>query len=80
MLQFPIDIYTYCVYNMCKKGVEKLSKVRVNISIEPDTHERIKQYAFENHMNVSQAITKLIWDANVKNAQLKGQMSFAEVK
>lgn len=52
------------------------NKVRVNISITPDTHERLKQYAFENHKTVSQAITDWIWTEKVKNSQIRGQESF----
>ena len=48
-------------------------KVRVNISITQDTSERLKQYAYEHHTNVSQAITDWIWSEKVKNANLPGQ-------
>ena len=50
-------------------------KMRINISITPDTAERLKQYAYENHTNVSQAITDWIWSEKVKNAQVRGQES-----
>ena len=55
-------------------------KVRVNISVEPDTAERLKQYAFENHTTVSGAIEHWIWSTKVKNEQLRGQMSFVDKK
>ena len=55
-------------------------KVRVNISVEPDTAERLKQYAFENHTTVSAAIEHWIWSVKVKNEQLRGQMSFIDKK
>ena len=55
-------------------------KVRVNISVEPDTAERLKQYAFENHTTVSAAIERWIWSTKVKNEQLRGQMSFTDKK
>lgn len=32
----------------------------VSICLEPEDHERIKQYAKQNYMSVSQVITKLI--------------------
>ena len=51
------------------------SKKRVNIYIAVDTDERLRQYAYENHLTISGAITKLVWDAKVKNEQLRGQMS-----
>lgn len=46
---------------------------RVTISLSPDTDERLKQYAFENHTNVSQAITDWIWSVKVKNENVRGQ-------
>ena len=48
-------------------------KKRITISVSPDTEERLKQYAFENHTNVSQAITDWIWSAKVKNENVRGQ-------
>lgn len=54
-----------------------MAKKRVNISIEEDTLERLKQYAYENHISagVSGAITDLVWKAKIKNEQVRGQMS-----
>lgn len=52
-----------------------MAKVRVNISVEEDTLERLKQYAYENHTTVSGAITDWIWSAKVKNTNVRGQMS-----
>lgn len=49
-------------------------KKRVNIYISEDTAERLKQYAWENHTNVSHAITEWIWHAKVKNDQVRGQI------
>lgn len=40
---------------------------RINISIAEDTEERLKQYAYEHHTNVSQAITDLIWSAGIQS-------------
>lgn len=48
-------------------------KVRINISVTPDTEERLKQYAYEHHKTVSQAITDWIWSASVTNGQIRGQ-------
>ena len=48
---------------------------RLNISLSGDTVERLDQYAYEQHCNSrSQAITHLLWEAKVKNAQLRGQI------
>lgn len=50
-----------------------MGKIRVNISVTEDTAERLKQYAYENHKNVSQAITDWIWKEKVKGDQVRGQ-------
>ena len=52
-----------------------MTKVRVNISIDEDTIERLKQYAYENHSTVSQVITDMAWKLKVKNEQVRGQKS-----
>lgn len=57
-----------------------MAKVRVNVSLDPDTHERLKQYAYEHHVTVSQAITDWIWGAKVKNENVRGQMSLPPAK
>ncbi len=36
-------------------------KTKVNLSLDFDTAERLKQYAFEQHKTVSQAVTDWIW-------------------
>lgn len=55
-----------------------MAKVRVNVSLEQDTHDRLKQYAFENHTTVSAAITDWIWAQKVKNENFMGQMSILD--
>lgn len=55
-------------------------KIRVNISITEDTAERLKQYAYEHHTNVSQAITDWIWSEKVKNENLRGQTTIQRRK
>ena len=55
--------------------VKMANKKRVNISVTPDTEERLKQYAFENHKSVSQSITDWIWGEKVKNETIRGQQS-----
>jgi len=50
-------------------------KQRMNISVTEDTAERLKQYAWEHHTTVSQAITDWIWSAKVKNEQVRGQIT-----
>lgn len=57
-----------------------MAKVRVNVSLDPDTHERLKQYAYEHHVTVSQAITDWIWSTKVKNENVRGQMTLPTAK
>lgn len=54
-------------------------KKRINISVAEDTAERLKQYAWEHHKNVSQAITDWIWSVKVKNEQIRGQKNIREM-
>ena len=47
-----------------------MAKQRVNITLEPDTVERLRQYACENHLDsISAAITKLTWSAQLQEDQ-----------
>lgn len=65
-------------YNVCMIYTRKdvvMAKERVNISLSPDTVERLKQYAFEQHKTVSQVNTDWTWAAKVKNEQIRGQIS-----
>lgn len=52
-----------------------MKKVRLNLSLDEDTLERMCQYAWENHSTLSKAVTDLIWAAKVKNTQVRGQLS-----
>lgn len=54
-------------------------KRRVNISVTEDTAERLKQYAWEHHKTVSQAVTDWIWSVKVKNEQIRGQKNLGEM-
>ena len=54
-------------------------KRRVNISVTEDTAERLKQYAWEHHKTVSQAVTDWIWSVKVKNEQIRGQRNLGEM-
>lgn len=51
----------------------RMAKERLNITVTSDTKERLKQYAFEHHTSISQAITDWIWHEKVKNEQIRGQ-------
>ncbi len=43
-----------------------MSKVRVNISLSPETHQRLKEYASSKHSTVSQVITDWIWNLDIE--------------
>lgn len=47
---------------------------RVTISLDDETHERLKQFAYERHMSVSQVIRQWIWQQKIKNENLRGQL------
>ena len=53
-----------------------MSKIRMNISVSMDTKQRLQEYARENHTTVSQVITNLIWNTNLKNTYVADQMVF----
>ena len=56
-------------------------KVRVNLSLTPDTAERLEQYAWDNHLSgASAAVTELVWKAKVTKGSIPGQMTFADVE
>ena len=58
---------------LCREG--RQMHMRVNISLQADTLDRLDQYAMQEHMSRSQAITRLVWEVKVKNPQASGQMT-----
>ena len=52
-----------------------MGKKRINLSIDEDTEDRLRQYSWENHSTMSKAVTDMIWKAKVKNSQVRGQTS-----
>ena len=52
---------------------------RISISLSEDTIERLKQYAWEHHTNVSLAISDWIWNEKVKNDQIRGQQTMKDI-
>ena len=58
------------------EGENGMSKIRMNISVDEDTAERLRHNAWEHHSSVSKAISDLIWSAKVKNEQIRGQLNF----
>ena len=59
---------------------DTMAKQRVNISLDEDTLERLRLYAWENHATVSKAVTDLVWSANVRNGEIRGQMVLGTIK
>ncbi|MBR1711399.1 MAG: hypothetical protein IJ719_21685 [Clostridia bacterium] len=55
-----------------------ISTKRVNISLQYDTLDRLDQYAFEQHVSRSQAITNLVWKAKVDYQITRGQVTIEE--
>ncbi len=55
---------------------EQAIQERPPILLSPDTFERLEQFAYENHTTPTQALTDMVWKAKVKNANIRGQMSF----
>lgn len=52
-------------------------KIHVNLSLSRDTAERLRQYAWENHTSVSQAVTDWVWNTKVRHEQVRGQSSLS---
>lgn len=55
----------------------KRNKEMMTISLTPDTKERLKQYAAQNHKSASQAITDWIWSQPI---QLPPEIETTEIK
>ena len=55
-----------------------MPKVKLNLSLEPDTKERLEDYAAEKHTTISQLVTDWIWSQKVKGGQIKDQMSIGK--
>ena len=53
------------------KGVDK---IKLTLSVDESTKQRLEQYAFEHHTTMSQAITDIIWRLKVKDEQIPGQI------
>lgn len=49
-----------------------MAKERLNITVTSDIKERLRQYAFENHTFISQAVTDWVWSQKIKNGQIRG--------
>ncbi|MCI6766295.1 MAG: ribbon-helix-helix domain-containing protein [Lachnospiraceae bacterium] len=50
-------------------------KKRVNISLDEDTVERLKELADQSHMNVSQWISQAVWNSRVEITDAEGKLN-----
>ena len=66
-----LDKYTRTTHKIHKEHA--MGKKRINLSLDEDTEERLRQYSWENHSTMSKAVTDLVWKAKVKNEQVRGQ-------
>lgn len=59
-----IDIYTRKMYNIQKVVIERKNtmKRRLNISLDEETAEKLKELAKDSHKNMSQWITDKVWE------------------
>ena len=59
-----IDIYTRKMYNIHKVVIERKNtmKRRLNISLDEETAEKLKELAKDSHKNMSQWITDKVWE------------------
>lgn len=48
-----------------------MGRIRLNITIEEDTRERLQQFADENHTTISRAIENWIWSEELKTKHSK---------
>lgn len=48
-----------------------MARIRLNITIEEDTKERLQAYADQHHTNISRAIEAWIWNEEVKTKKKK---------
>lgn len=56
-----------------------MRKSKLNLYLEPDTIDRLRQYAYEHHMTASQAVTQWIWNTKVKYSNLPGQEKIDDI-
>lgn len=44
-----------------------MAKIRINLSLDESTKERLERYAKQKHTTMSQLVTDFIWAQNVKD-------------
>lgn len=53
-----------------------MAKERLNVTLDTDVKERLRQYAEENKTTISQVITDWALKLKVHDPQIRGQMHF----
>jgi len=51
-------------------------RIRMNISLDPETAEQLKKVSEQSHMNMSQWITQAIWKSSNKDTQRKRKVKY----
>lgn len=51
-----------------------MAREKVLLSLAPDTAERLRQYAYEQHKSMSQVVTDYVWSVPVKYTNLPVQV------
>lgn len=63
-----------------RKGGEKMAKSKVLLSLDEDIAQKLKDYAREQHMTMSAAVTAWVLRLKVSDPQVRGQMSLETPK
>lgn len=50
-----------------------MAREKVLLSLAPDTAERLRQFAYEQHKSMSQVVTDYVWSVKVRSENLRGQ-------
>ena len=54
-----------------QKGGMNVAKVKVTVSLEEDTHKRLKALAYSKRSTVSSVISNWVWSAQLNNADVE---------
>jgi len=66
----------YNVCTICKWKERIYMRIRMNISLDPETAEQLKKVSEQSHMNMSQWITQAIWKSSNKDTQRKRKVKY----
>lgn len=57
-----------------------MPKEYFSMSMPVEAKDRLRALAEENHMNMSQMVLQLIWNAKLKNPEMVGQQTFQDLE